>query len=242
MRFTPCGLALSFAFVFRVSSALAADAKESNESSNPGPRTAAPQYGRWGFDRAGSDPATKPGDDFFRHANGAWLDRVQIPSDKPAYSLRLAMTDAVEQRLHQMLEAGGEKGDEPRALEEKVRAFYRSFMDEAQVEKLGAAPLRENLEAIREAKDRPALAALMGRQNADLAGAIFGIFIDVDLKEPSRYAVYLGQGGLGLPDRDYYLKPDFAAPKKRVSTLHRPTAEADRLARGREARGRHRGL
>ncbi|MEY2549750.1 MAG: putative endopeptidase, partial [Verrucomicrobiota bacterium] len=57
-----------------------------------------PQYGAWGFDTEGADLKTKPGDDFFRYANGAWLDRVQIPADKSAYSLRLAMTDLTEQR------------------------------------------------------------------------------------------------------------------------------------------------
>src|SRR4051812_40828176 len=62
---------------------------------NPGK----PQYGTWGFDAAGADPATKPGDNFFRYANGTWLDNTQIPSDKPAYSLRLAMTDKTEQRV-----------------------------------------------------------------------------------------------------------------------------------------------
>src|SRR5213082_4302059 len=65
---------------------------------------AKPQYGPWGFDLAGADTKTKPGDDFFRYANGTWIDKTQIPSDKPAYSLRLAMTDITEQRLHEMME------------------------------------------------------------------------------------------------------------------------------------------
>src|SRR5450432_946266 len=63
-----------------------------------------PQYGAWGFGLAGADTSTKPGDDFFRYANGTWLDKTQIPPDKPAYSLRLAMTDLTEKRLHEMME------------------------------------------------------------------------------------------------------------------------------------------
>ena len=74
---------------------------------------AKPQYGAWGFDSAGADLAAKPGDDFFRYANGAWLDKVQIPADKPAYSLRLAMTDTTEQRLHDLIEEAA-KGTEPK--------------------------------------------------------------------------------------------------------------------------------
>src|SRR6266478_7903531 len=87
-----------------------------------------PQYGAWGFDLAGADTKTKPGDDFFRYANGTWIDKTQIPPDKPAYSLRLAMTDLTEQRLHEMMEAFATKSD-PATLEGKVGAFYRSFMD-----------------------------------------------------------------------------------------------------------------
>src|SRR5436190_13904281 len=99
---------------------------------------AKPQYGAWGFDLEGADTKTKPGDDFFRYANGTWIDKTQIPPDKPAYSLRLAMTDLTEQRLHEMMEALAAKDvANPSTLEEKVAAFYRSFMDEARIEQLG---------------------------------------------------------------------------------------------------------
>jgi putative endopeptidase len=99
-----------------------------------------PQYGAWGFDIAGADKATKPGDDFFRYANGAWLDKTEIPADKAAYSLRLAMTDLTEQRLHDLMEAAAAKVEhEPKALEGKVGAFYKSYMDESRIEKLGAS-------------------------------------------------------------------------------------------------------
>ena len=176
--------------------------------------SAKPQYGSWGFDSAGADMTKKAGDDFFRFANGTWLDRVQIPGDKPAYSLRLAMTDTTEQRLHELIEtAANQKEQKPTTTEGKVGAFYRSFMDEERIEKAGPSVLKDKLAEIQAAKTREALAAMMGRQNADFHGDIFGIFIDVDVKEPKRYAVYLGQQGLGLPDRDYYLKPEFATQK-----------------------------
>jgi putative endopeptidase len=86
-------------------------------------------------------------------------------------------------------------------------------MDEAQAERLGAAPLQPELDAIRGAADRAALAALMGQAEGGLHTTIFGVGIDTDLKNPDRYAVYVGQAGLGLPDRDYYLKPELAAKK-----------------------------
>jgi putative endopeptidase len=173
-----------------------------------------PQYGAWGFDTEGADLKTKPGDDFFRYANGAWLDRVQIPADKPGYSLRLAMSDLTEQRLHDLMEETAKKAEpKPATIESKVGAFYKSFMDEARIEKTGASAIKDKLNEVRASKTREALAAMMGRQNADFPGGIFAFGIDVDIKDPKHYTVYLGQAGLGLPDRDYYLKPDFAAKK-----------------------------
>ncbi|MDQ3119719.1 MAG: M13 family metallopeptidase [Verrucomicrobiota bacterium] len=139
---------------------------------------------------------------------------MQIPGDKPAYSLRLAMTDLTEQRLHDLLEAAAAKAAaDPSTNEAKVGAFYKSFMDEARIERLGADVLKEKLAEIQAATTREALAAAMGRTQADFEGSIFVFAIDVDVKEPSRYVFYIGQGGLGLPDRDYYLKPDFAAQR-----------------------------
>jgi putative endopeptidase len=172
-----------------------------------------PQYGTWGFDLAGADTSTKPGDNFFRFANGTWLDKTQIPPDKPAYSLRLAMTDAIEQRLHELMEAlAANTKQNPTTLEEKVGAFYHSFMDEAKVENLGAKPIEQELADVKKAKSREQLAALMGR-TTDFESSLFNVAIDVDLKDPDHYAFYISQGGLGLPDRDYYLKPEFGLQK-----------------------------
>jgi len=172
------------------------------------------KYGTWGFDLAGRDLATKPGDDFFRYANGAWLDRTAIPSDKPGVSLRLLMSDLAETRLHALVEeAAKTAGHEPKTLEGKVGAFYTSFMDEGRIEALGAKPIAPELDAIRAARTRDALGALMGRTVRDFEGSAFNLGIDVDVKDISHYAIYLGQGGLGLPDRDYYLQPSFAEKK-----------------------------
>ncbi len=215
-----CFLAFVFAFTLCVLTAKPAEKKEilragPNESTKASTSAGAekPQYGSWGFDRAGADLKTRPGDDFFRFANGVWLDRVKIPGDKPAYSLRIAMTDTTEQRLHDLMETVAKTEGDSSTLEGKVGAFYKSFMNEAAVEKAGASPLKESLAPIADTKDRETLARLMGQHNADLEGSIFGVFVDVDIKDPTRYVVYIGQNGLGLPDRDYYFKPDFTAQK-----------------------------
>src|SRR5256714_7410659 len=172
------------------------------------------KYGAWGFDLAGMDTKTKPGDDFFRYANGTWIDKTRIPPDKPGYSLRLIMTDLTEQRLKNLLEAAGANSTEnPSTLEQKAGAFYHSFMDEARVEQLGGKAIEPELTALKNAKSRDDFAALMGRTTTDFEFSLFNPVIDVDLKDPNKYAFYLTQAGLGLPDRDYYSKPDFAAQK-----------------------------
>lgn len=175
--------------------------------------TGKPQYGAWGFDQAGADTSVKPGNDFFRYANGTWLDHTPIPADKPAVSLRLAMTDLTEQRLHELMEASARDKTNGASIEGKVGAFYQSFMDQARVDALGAKPIAPQLDAVKQATTRDAQAALMGRSGLDFEGSLFNIYFDVDLKDTNRYAVYVSQAGLGLPDRDYYLKPEFAKQK-----------------------------
>ena len=131
------------------------------------------------------------------------------------------MTDLTEQRLKDMLEAAGAQAadkSEPdgrnlSTLEEKAGAFYRSFMDETRVEQLGAKAIDPELNDLKNAKTRDDFAALMGRTTTDFEFSLFNPGIDVDLKDPNKYAFYLTQAGIGLPDRDYYLKPDFAAQK-----------------------------
>ena len=180
-------------------------------TATPAAEPGKPLYGSWGFDLAGADLAVRPGDNFFRYANGTWLDHATIAPDKSANTLRLQMTDRTEERIHAILEtAATGVPREPATLEGKAGAFYASFMDEARVAKLGAAPLAADLAALRGARTRADLAALMGRSNVSFVPTIFGAWIDVDLKDPSRYAMYFSQSGLGLPDRDYYLEPGFA--------------------------------
>src|SRR5262249_29811951 len=116
--------------------------------------------------------------------------------------------------LKNLLEAAGAKQtDNPSTLEEKAGAFYHSFMDEARVEQLGAEAIEPELNDLKNAKTRDDFAALMGRTATDFEFSLFSPVIDVDLKDPKKYAFYLTQAGIGLPDRDYYLKPDFAAQK-----------------------------
>ncbi len=173
-----------------------------------------PLYPPVGLDMSAADAATRPGDDFFQFSNGAWLERMAIPADKSFVTEAQRVRDVTEVQLHEIIEAAAaHAAHQPSSLEGKVGAFYRAFMDDARREKLGARPLATELKAIRASRTRAQLAALMGRSTTGFGGSLFGVYIDTDLKDTAHYAVYINQGGLSLPDRDYYLKPDFAREK-----------------------------
>lgn len=166
--------------------------------------TQAPRYGVWGYERGG-DPAVKPGDDFYRFSQGLATDQMQIPADRSRYGNFDKLTTLSEARVHAMLEK--------LSPDDKIGAYYRSFMDEKAVEALGAKPLAADLAALRAIKSREELARLQGATTDKFGRSFFNVFTDSDLKDPNRYGLYISQGGLGLPNRDYYLEPQFAEKK-----------------------------
>ena len=180
----------------------------------PASELSAPSYGAWGLDLAGGDPVSRPGDDFFRHANGVWADRTPIPGDRARYGVDDVLTEIAEAQVRDILENGatGVAGEASLAAA-KSGTFYTSFVDEARAEALDLAPIAADLDKVRAASSRDELAGLMGAVNATFLGSIFNLDISPDAKDPNRYAVTIGQAGLGLPDRDYYLAAQFADKK-----------------------------
>jgi putative endopeptidase len=175
--------------------------------------TASPHYGTWGYDATGQDRKTAPGVDFYRYANGAWIDREQIPSDRSRFGNFDKLSMLSENRTRLLIESAGAAGAASDPDAAKVGAAYRAFMDQARVDALGARPLQTDLAAIRAENSHEDVARLMGRAPKSFLSAFFDISIDADEKAPTRYAVYMDTAGLGLPDRDYYLQPSFAAKK-----------------------------
>jgi putative endopeptidase len=176
------------------------------------PDVAAPRYGTWGFDASGEDRSVTPGTDFFRFANGTWWDKEVIPADKVRFGNFDVLNVLSENRTRLLIEdAGAGRLQDPDAA--RVGAAYRAFMDQARVDRLDAQPLAADLDAIRAERSLTDVAAVMGRANASFQSAVFGLDIEADEKAPTRYAVYIDTDGLGLPDRNYYLKPEFADKK-----------------------------
>jgi putative endopeptidase len=157
----------------------------------------------------GGDPTVKPGTDFFLFANGGWLLANPIPADRVGFSTATELTLSAAAKVRTLLEEAAANADQQPSLERgKVGAYYAAFMDEPRIETLGATPLDRSLTEIRQAGSREALARLLGRANSTFHGSLFKLWIEPDSRNPDRYAIYLGQAGLGSLDRSVYLAPD----------------------------------
>jgi putative endopeptidase len=156
-----------------------------------------------------------PGDDFNAYANGGWIKATPIPADKSRYGISTILADETRKRTLALIQESAGAGSAASGDVRKIADFYASFMDEAAIESKGIAPLKPQLDAIAAIADRHALArALGGQLRADVdplnatnfeTGNLFGVWIAQGLTDPSHNLPYLLQGGLGMPDRDYYL-------------------------------------
>jgi predicted metalloendopeptidase len=179
---------------------------------------------RHGIERTGMDPSVKPADNFYEYANGKWLAATVIPSDRPLVAIFTQLQDRNREILHQILEDAARQaltaGD---TIPGKVGTFYRSGMDEARIEKAGAQPLQEELDRIAAMKTLADLLPTLARLHGQGVPAAFRFDPHPDLKDSRRMIGALGQGGLGLPDRDYYLKSD--AKTEAIRTAYRAHIE-----------------
>jgi predicted metalloendopeptidase len=162
-----------------------------------------------GLDLTSFDKAVRPQDDLFLHVNGGWLKKTEIPADKASYGAFDILFDKAQADLRTIVEEASTSTTKARGSEaQKIGDFYDSFMDEALTEKLGISPLQDELAAI----DAIATKADLARHFAqffkmNLINPVVG-YIEGDARQPAQEILYLYQGGLGLPDRDYYLKDD----------------------------------
>jgi putative endopeptidase len=170
-------------------------------------------FGRWGFDDSGVDPAVNPGDSFFDYANGAWAARTAIPADKTRFGMFDALTDRTQAQVRAIVAEAVRSGAALDTDTGKIGALYNAFMDEDRIERLDLAPIAADLAEIRDATTKTAIAALMGRSRRGLGGSLFNISVSEDEKDPDRYVFHVSQGGLSLPDRDYYLRDAFQDKK-----------------------------
>ncbi|HXZ49297.1 MAG TPA: M13-type metalloendopeptidase [Usitatibacter sp.] len=162
-----------------------------------------------GVDPANFDTAVRPQDDLYRYVNGGWLERTAIPPDKGYYGVFIELRDRTLEQVHGIVDA---LATDPAAARDpdarKIRDLYASFMDEKRIDARGLAPVAGELARIDRISSKGEIPALVAHLNEIGVSAPYGADVEQDAKDSTRYVVDLRQAGLGLPDRDYYLKED----------------------------------
>jgi len=164
---------------------------------------------------ANLDPSVKPGDDFYQYANGAWIKHTEIPPDRAEVDVFTTLGDLSNKRTADLIEEIAKSNPPAGSGTRKVADLYNSYMDEAAIEAKGLAPLRPHLDAIAAIGDRRELARALGESlRADVdalnntnfhTANLFGLWVAPGFNDSEHYTAYLLQGGLQLPDREYYL-------------------------------------
>ena len=168
-----------------------------------------------GLDLAGMDPSVKPGDNFFDYANGAWLKQTEIPPDRSSYGAIVTLLDLTDRRVADLIQESA-KANAPAGSDlRKIGDYYASFIDTTAIDAAGLKPLQPTLDSIAAIRDRKDLARVLGsglRADVDALNAtnfytenLFGLWVAQDLDDPTHYSPFLLQGGLGMPDRSYYV-------------------------------------
>ena len=159
------------------------------------------RLGTWGVDLTSRDASVKPGDDFQKYASGTWLTKTQIPADKPETGSFYDVYDLSQDQLKALVTSA--------PATSKYGALYKSMMDEVRVEAVGIAPLKEDLATVAAIKTKSEFARHMGVTDGTFGSSVVSFHLEPDSADASMNALYLNQAGIGLPDRDYYLKAQF---------------------------------
>jgi putative endopeptidase len=167
-----------------------------------------------GIDLAGMDRSVKPGDDFFAYANGTWIKETDIPPDKSAYGAGGILADSTDRQVADLIQTMA-RSSAGTPEQKKIGDYYAAFMDTTAIDAAGLKPLQPTLDSITAIQDRKALARFLGttiRADVDALNAtnfytpnLLGLWVAQDLNDPSHYSPFLLQGGLGMPDRSYYV-------------------------------------
>jgi putative endopeptidase len=176
-------------------------------STSSAPARTSPEIGTFGIDLTARDLSVKPGDDFNKYCNGAWLKTAQIPADRTSWGAFDMLAVKSENDVKAIVEEVAQHGGAAGSNEQKIADFYKSFNDTAAITAKGMAPAQADLAAIAAATSISDIVRLASRPDLPVTFPI-GMFIDLDARNPDAYAVVVTQSGLGLPDREYYLRSD----------------------------------
>jgi putative endopeptidase len=152
-------------------------------------------------------PEIRPQDDLFRHVNGSWIDRTEIPDDKARWGSFHLIAEQAEKDVRAIIEESQDA--EPGTEARKIGDLYTSFMDTERIDAHGAAPLADSLAQVDGVDSIPALLRVVGSLERDGVGGMISLYIEPDPGNPERYVPFLVQSGLSLPDESYYRLDNF---------------------------------
>ncbi|HEX4695972.1 M13 family metallopeptidase [Sphingomonas sp.] len=205
-----------------------------------------------GVDQALIDRTANPGDDFNAYANGVWLKTAEIPADRSSIGVGLDVSNVAEARNADIIQNAGNAHAKAGTDLQRIADYYAAYDDTAGIEARGLAPLRPTLASIAALRTKSQLSAMLGanmradtdpfnNNNYASTSNLFGLFVSQDLNRPTVNVPYLMQGGLGLPDRDYYLSDkkemaelrdgykDYVAKLFKLAGMSDPQGRADRV-------------
>lgn len=154
------------------------------------------------------DHSVKPQNDLYQHVNGAWIERTEIPADRSSVGAFYDLREQNQKRLRDIIENAANSNAEAGSSERKVGDFFNAYMDVETLNELGVSPIQSDLDAITALDSHAAVAAHMARFSRMSVATPFGFYVYPDAKDPNTNTMYVSQSGLGLPDRDYYLKDE----------------------------------
>ena len=179
-----------------------APAPESAAEAAAGP---VPELGTFGIDLNSRDASVRPGDDFFRYANGLWLESFELPADRSDYGSFSVLADRSDERVRGIIEDLADMEPAQGSIEQKINDYFQSYMDTDRLNELGISPLLPGLAAVDAIADLEQLVDAFGRAQLDNTASPFAFYIGADRSDPDRHQLVLSVMPLSLPDRDYYL-------------------------------------
>lgn len=198
MKSSPLSLSLAVALGLASTASFAADAPAGK-----------PELGDFGVDLSARDLSVKPGDDFNRHVSGSWLKTYQLKDYETSFGSFNALRDRSEEQVHDLIEGLQSRSDlRSGSNGQKVRDYYASYMDRTARDAAGIKPLQPVLSRIAAIDSKAELVAAFANADLDASASPVRLGVELDRKNPDQYLVALNVGGLGLPDKDYYVNPD----------------------------------
>ncbi|MGE0044376.1 MAG: M13 family metallopeptidase [Hyphomonadaceae bacterium] len=187
--------------------AAAGCAARTGGAGGPAPVTGRPALGSFGVDLSARDLSVRPGNDFQAYCNGTWIRNTQIPSDRTRWGAFDMLNAEAETNIRAILEETSAAGGAPGSNAQKIADYYNSYNDVAGITARGLAPAQGDLDAIAALRTHQDVVALVGRPDMPVTFPV-GYYFTLDEGDPNRYTYAITHGGIGLPERDYYLRDD----------------------------------